>query len=99
MSNSDLVMMTPATAKPVSEQAVYDALREVAKAARAEPGCLDYRVFQSATDSTASITFERWSSKAERDAFLAGPDVKAFGAAVSRAFVTSPQPAAYQDLD
>jgi quinol monooxygenase YgiN len=99
MSNSDLIVMTPATAKAGKEQAVYEALREVAQAARAQPGCVDYRIFRSADDPAHSVTFERWSSRQDRDGFLAGPAVKKFGAAVTGAFVQSPQPASYQDID
>jgi quinol monooxygenase YgiN len=99
LSNSDLIVMTPATARPGKEDAVYQALREVAEAARAQPGCVEYRIFRSAEEPVNSITFERWSSRQKRDGFLAGPDVKRFGAAVSGAFVQSPQPVSYQDVD
>ena len=99
MSTSDLVVMTPAKAKPETEQDVQRALREVAKAARTQPGCVDYRVFRSAAEPSTTVTFERWSSKEQREAFLAGPDVKAFIAAITGAFLETPQPVSYLDID
>ena len=99
MSNSDLVVMTAAKAKPGKEQEVHRALRDVAKAARKQSGCVDYRNFRSTENSGITINFERWSSKDERDAFLAGPDVKKFITAITGAFVESPQPVSYQEID
>jgi len=99
MRNSDLVVMTAAQAKQGKEQEVHRALRDVAKAARTQSGCVEYRSFRSAENSATTINFERWSSKEERDAFLAGPDVKKFVAAITDAFVESPQPVSYQEID
>ena len=99
MSNSNLVVMTPAKAKPGKEQAVLRALGDVAKAGRIQSGCVEYRSFCSAEDSAVTVNFERWSSKEERDAFLAGPDVKKFIAAITGAFVESPQPVSYREID
>jgi quinol monooxygenase YgiN len=99
MRNSNLVIMTPAKAKPGKEQDVHRALRDVAKAARTQSGCVEYRSFRSAENAAVTVNFERWSSKEERDAFLAGPDVKKFVAAITGAFVESPQPVSYQEID
>lgn len=98
MSTSTLVVMTEATAKPGKEQEVQRALHDVAQAARSQRGCIDYRVFRSAEDPAVTINFEQWSSEAERNTFLDGPDVEKFAAAVSGAFAESPQPVSYQEL-
>jgi quinol monooxygenase YgiN len=98
MSNSNLVVMTTSKIKPEKEKEVHQALRDVAKAARAQSGCIDYRIVRSAEDSAVTINFELWSSKEERDAFLAGPDVKKFIVAVSGGFAESPQPVSYQEI-
>ena len=99
MKDSDLVVMTTAEAKPGKEKSVQQALRDVAKAARAQSGCIEYRVFRSAENPAVTVNFERWTSKAERDAFLAGAAVKKFASAVSDAFAESPQPTSYEILD
>ena len=91
--------MTTSKAKPGKEQEVLQALRDVAKAARAQAGCVDCRIFCSTEDTAVTVNFERWSSKEERDAFLAGPDVVKFIAAVSDAFAQSPQPVSYQEIE
>lgn len=99
MSNSNIiVIMTTAKTKPGKEKNVHQALRDVATAARAEPGCMDYRIFRSAEDSAITINFERWASEEARDAFLAGPEVKKFAAAVSGAFAGSPQPVSFHEI-
>lgn len=99
MKNSDFIVMTTAETKPEKEKAVQQALRDVAKAARAQPGCIEYSVFRSAENPAVTVNFERWASKEERDTFLAGADVKKFASAVSGAFVESPQPVTYEILD
>lgn len=99
MKSSDLVVMTTAEAKPGKEKTVQQALYDVAKAARAQTGCIEYSIIRSAENPAVTVNFERWASKAERDAFLAGTDVKKFASAVSGAFVESPQPESYEILD
>jgi quinol monooxygenase YgiN len=99
MNDTDLVVMTKASAKPGKEEEVLRALRDVAEAGRAQSGCVDYRILRSADDAAATINFERWSSEGARDAFLAGPDVERFSAAVAGAFAESPQPVSYEAID
>lgn len=99
MKNSDLIIMTTAEAKSEKKKTVQQALREVAKAARGQSGCIEYSVFRSEENPAVTINFERWESKVERDTFLAGADVKKFASAVSGAFVESPQPVSYEILD
>lgn len=99
MKNSDIVVMTTAEAKPGKEKIVQQALCDVAKAARAQSGCIEYRIIRSAENPAVMVNFERWASKAERDTFLAGTDVKKFASAVSGTFVESPQPESYEILD
>lgn len=98
MENSDHVIMTTAEAKPGKEKIVQQALHDVAKAARAQSECIEYRVFRSAENPAVTVNFERWTLKAERDTFLAGADVKKFASAVSGAFVEPPQPVSYEVL-
>ncbi|MEX0646973.1 MAG: antibiotic biosynthesis monooxygenase family protein [Balneolaceae bacterium] len=98
MKNSDIVIMTTAEAKPGKEKSIQQALQDVAKAALRQPGCIDYSVLCSKENPAVTVNFERWTSKAERDTFLAGADVKKFASAVSGAFVKSPEPVSYKIL-
>lgn len=91
----EVVVMTTAAAKPGMEAKVRDALRDVSAAGRQHRGCLEYSVFRSADEPNVTICHERWASKADRDAFLESPDVDAFVAAITGAFVTSPTPVSY----
>lgn len=99
MKNSDLVVMTTAEAKPGKEKIVQQALYDVAEAARVQSGCIEYTIIRSAENPAVTVNFERWSSKAERDTFLSGADVKKFASAVSGAFAESPQPVSYKILN
>ena len=99
MKKSDLVVMTTTEAKPEKHKSVQQALYEVAKAARAQSGCIEYIVFRSVENPSITINYERWASKEERDTFLASADVKKFASSVSGAFVESPHPISYKILD
>lgn len=60
---------------------VTEAMRVLAVASRAEPGCLRYEVFQRAGEPVL-VTQESWSDAAAESAHLAGPNVaRAFAAA------------------
>lgn len=99
MKNSDLVVITTAETKPGKEKTVQQALHEVANAARKQSGCIEYDILRSKENPAVTVNFERWTSKEERDTFLAGAEVKRFATAVSGAFVESPQPVSYDKLD
>lgn len=99
MNNSDFVITTTAEAKPGKENIVQQAMREVAKAARTQPGCLTYSILRSRENPALTVNFERWASKEDRDRFLASTDVKKFAAAVSGAFIEAPEPVYFEILE
>lgn len=99
MNNEIYVFITSAKAKSGKEQEVLQASLAVAKAARAQAGCVDYRIFRSTDEPAITVNFERWSSEEARDAFLAGPDVEKFIAAVSGNFAESPRPLSYREVN
>jgi quinol monooxygenase YgiN len=72
MKNSDLVIMTTAEAKPGKVNIVQQSLCEVAKAARAQSGYIEYNILRGAKNAAVTVNFERWVSKAERNTFPAG---------------------------
>ena len=99
MKNSDVIWMTAAKARPGKEEQVRQALRDVARAARTQPGCVEYQVVRSAEDPAVTVNVERWESNEHRDAFLDGPEVETFASAIAGAFAESPQPLSYAVLD
>lgn len=98
MNKSDFIVMTIAEATPEKQSAVLRALQAVAKAARSQEGCLEYRILCTAENPGTTVNFERWSSVEERNSFNRGPDVIAFAAAVSGGFAEPPQPLVYQEV-
>jgi quinol monooxygenase YgiN len=98
MDANAVVVMTTVHAKPEVRAQVIQALQAVAAAARAEVGCIEYRVFGSADDADTTVNYERWSSNEAREKFLNGPAVAAFAATVNGAFSESPQPVSYNEI-
>lgn len=98
MKATNMVFMTKVKAKPGKEERVLRASLAVAMAARAQAGCVDYRIFRSPQDNTETMNFEIWESEEARDKFNAGPDVEVFIAAVGNAFAEPPQPVSYQEI-
>jgi quinol monooxygenase YgiN len=99
MENTDIVFMTTARSRLGREAEVQRALRDVAQAARAQPGCVEYLILRSAAEPAVTINAERWETEAQREAFLAGPAVETFSSAVSGAFAEPPQPMSYRVLE
>lgn len=50
--------------KPGEEERVTELLHEVAKASRAEPGCLDYRPVRSLANPAEVVLFEEYADDA-----------------------------------
>jgi quinol monooxygenase YgiN len=95
---AEIIVMTTAAAKPGVEGKVRNALRDVAAAGRRQTGCIEYSVLRSAAEPNVTICVERWTSKAERDAFLRSADVKTFVSAITGAFLATPSPISYTAL-
>lgn len=93
-----IVYMTEVKAKPGKAQDILRASLEVAKAANAQEGCIDYRILQSPNEPTITMNLEIWSSDAARDTFNAGSDVERFIHAVSGAFAQPPHPISYHEI-
>jgi quinol monooxygenase YgiN len=58
--------------------------------ARAEPGCLEYDLYVSATEFEEITTVERWASAAAAAAHLAAPHTRCFLAAIAPCLATTP---------
>jgi quinol monooxygenase YgiN len=94
----NIVFMTKVKSKSGKEQEVLQASPDVAKAARSQASCVDYRILRSPEDSSVTMNFEIWSSEEARNAFNNGPDAEKFIAVVSDAFAELPQPISYQEV-
>lgn len=90
--------MTEVKAKPDKARDILKASLEVAKAAKTQEGCVDYRILQSPTDPNITMNLEIWSTEEARDTFNAGSDVERFINAVSGAFAQPPHPVSYYEV-
>jgi len=98
MKNSDLVITTTAEAKP-KKNIVQQALCDVAKAARAQPGCIECSIFRSTENPAVTINFERWGLPNRTRHVFSRRECAKIASAVSDAFIESPQPILYEILD
>ena len=98
MDNTNLIVMTEVKTIPERQAAVWEAMAEIAQAARSYPGCIEYHILQSEKDPAVTINYERWASEAEHDAFMKSPDVAKFVEAIdiSNSFIGNPGPVSYK---
>ncbi|HLI66258.1 MAG TPA: putative quinol monooxygenase [Caulobacteraceae bacterium] len=71
-TNSNILIIASATAKPGKEGELISALREVAEPTRAQPGCIQFGLYQLDGPGRAIVGIERWASAADHERHLAG---------------------------
>ena len=74
-TNTDLVVLATASAKPGAEEALLAALRDVAAPTRAQPGCRSFELLRSRESPGVVIAIERWASAADHARHLQGAHV------------------------
>ena len=67
-------------ARAGKERALRDALLALCAPTRAEQGCLNYDLHESAEDPALLVFQENWVSKRDLDAHLRSPHIEAFRA-------------------
>jgi quinol monooxygenase YgiN len=98
-NQSDLIVVASARAKPGKEKDLAQALREVARPTRAQPGCIAFSLHRSADDPAVIIGIERWASKADHDKHLQGPHFQKLGNAMAGLIAEPPQIVWYDIMD
>ncbi|MGE3312650.1 MAG: putative quinol monooxygenase [Limisphaerales bacterium] len=78
-------------AKPGKEGELRQILSSMVAPTRAEAGCLNYELHQSADDATRFAFHENWTTKADLDRHLASPHVTAALAKVGPLLAEAPQ--------
>ena len=94
-NSSDLIVIARAKAKPGKENALQQALIDVAKPTRAQPGSVAFSLFRSKEDPSVIIGFERWASSKDHEKHLQGPHVQKLMAAMSDLLAEPPQITSY----
>jgi quinol monooxygenase YgiN len=64
--------------KPEDRQAVLDGLKDVVRASRQDPGCIDYWWSEDIETADAFRFFECWESQELMDAHMAQPHTESF---------------------
>ena len=78
------------SAKPGSESILRQALADLVGPTRAEPGCISYELFASATDAAVFITVEKWRSQDDLDAHMQTDHIQKALTTVGDAFGAAP---------
>jgi quinol monooxygenase YgiN len=79
---SDLTLTATMRVKPGEEERFLAAARQVLEPTRAEDGCVDYRLHQSADSPGSFIFYENWRSRDDLDRHMEAPHIRAFVAAI-----------------
>ena len=75
-----MTVLARVRARPGKEAEVRRLLRALVAPSRAEAGCLNYDLHQSAADPAEFMFYENWTSRAALDAHAASPHLREFGA-------------------
>ncbi len=96
---TDLIVIASAKAQPGKEQALEQALRDVAKPTRAQPGCVSFTLFRSLENPAIIVGFERWASKADHANHIQGAHVQTLMMAMGPVLAEPPHIVAYEIID
>jgi quinol monooxygenase YgiN len=75
--DQQVTVIARARAKAGMEKLLREALQRVLAPTRAEAGCLNYDLHESATDPRDFVFYENWISQGDLDAHLKSPHIKA----------------------
>ncbi len=78
MSQGNITNLAFIRAKPGKTDSLINALKELAKGTREEPGSLVYEVHRSKSDSDQFFVYEIWNSQAYLDAHMKGLGIQSF---------------------
>lgn len=90
-----LHVMAHVEARPDAVAAVRSVLDALLAPSRAEPGCIDYQVFEEGTRPGHFVTMECWADPAAFDAHMASAHVAAAFAAAQDLLARPPHIAPY----
>ena len=78
------------TAKPGSEDAVRNAMKDLVEPTRAEDGCLSYDLSESSSSPGTFVTVEQWSDPSDLDKHLQTEHVQGALAVLGSELATAP---------
>lgn len=86
----EILVVARARLRPGEAGRIMEAIGGFVAASRAEPGCLEYALYVSATEFEELATVERWATPAAFEAHLAAPHTQAFLALGAECFAAAP---------
>ena len=72
----DLNVVAVITAQEGQRERLHEALQSLVEPTRAEPGCVNYQLFESTADANAFVTIEVWRSQDDLDQHMVSPHLK-----------------------
>jgi len=79
-----IVVAGKVSVKPEARADAVAAAERMAKATRAEPGCISYGFFSDVADPNTILIFEEWEDAAALERHFATPHMAAFAAEIPR---------------
>ena len=98
-SDSNILVIANATAKPGKEGELIAALREVAGPTRAQPGCIRFGLYQPDGAGATIVGIERWASAADHERHLAGAHVQRLASRMVDLIEEPPRIVSYTVID
>ena len=80
MADKKVTVIARIKAKPGMEETVKNEVLALVAPTRAEAGCINYDLHQTADDKSVLMLYENWVSKKDLDEHLAMPYLEAFKA-------------------
>lgn len=71
----ELRVVAQLTTKPGSEELIREALARLAAATQGHRGCIEFKLYESATAPGTFVTVETWESQDDHDAHMQTEDI------------------------
>jgi quinol monooxygenase YgiN len=97
--NGKVTVIAQIRAKPGREQEVKQALLALCGPTRAEKGCINYDLHQSANDAALFLFHENWASKADLDAHSQSPHLQAWRKRAAELLVEPTKATLWTEID
>ena len=98
-SNSDIIIIATATAKPGKEKELEIALTDAADPTRVQPGSVEFSLFRDKNNPNVIVGLERWSSEADHNKHLQGDHMKKLFGALADVLAAPPVIATYNIIN
>jgi quinol monooxygenase YgiN len=88
--NTEVMVVVRGRLRAGASARLLEAVCPLVAATRAEPGCLEYAIYISASEFEEIAAIERWKTAADAEAHMAQPHTRAFLAVAAECLAAPP---------